>query len=256
MRKHRPIAFGETNTGVRDLQRYLVRFGFQSGAGPMSMALEGSTFDGLKQLQRFYGIKEDGAGNETLAFMRRPRCGLRDWRASGPLVGCRWPTNQSILVYEFGRETTDRPPGVGFGAVGEAIAIWNDVLARQHIPLQFERRSTQPQTHLSFEWKEVDDDIGLGDLPVAHADLPPACSVLTAGVLPKPVVFEDNKDWNEGLVGNAFHIISVAVHEIGHVLGLTHDQDPHSVMFANLLPFQNFSTPTSGDEARLLALYS
>jgi hypothetical protein len=66
---------------------------------------------------------------------------------------------------------------------------------------------------------------------LAHAD----CSVVTNS-LPKPVHFDDTEHtWSVGAVANAFDVETVALHEIGHIVGLAHS----SVAGAVMLPTVN-----------------
>jgi hypothetical protein len=49
---------------------------------------------------------------------------------------------------------------------------------------------------------------------------------------PKPIHFDDSEHmWSVGAVANAFDVETVALHEIGHILGLEHTTVAGAVMF-------------------------
>jgi hypothetical protein len=72
---------------------------------------------------------------------------------------------------------------------------------------------------------------------VAHSDFPPKCSIL--GASPLPLHFDDSENvWCIGAVADALDVETVALHEIGHILGLQHTNVDGAVMF----PFVSANT--------------
>jgi hypothetical protein len=66
---------------------------------------------------------------------------------------------------------------------------------------------------------------------LAHADFPPGFSVIVNG-LPLPLHFDDQEHkWVDGAVANSFDIETVALHEMGHILGLAHSNVGGAVMY-------------------------
>lgn len=236
-------------------QKYLVRFGYLDRKNFKEGLFDPATLDALMRFQEFFGLSLTGGLDFDVSnFMRIPRCGLLDWKGSARLKSCPW-RSVSRLAYEFGVETKDLDPGEGFSAVQEAIRVWNDVLLRNQIPIMLVKKTTEEIVHVKIEWRKMDADVDLSGTPVAHADLPPDCGVITNGGLPKPVHFDEEEKWVRGQVPQEFDIFSVALHEIGHILGLAHSKDSSSAMYPLLPPFYILEKPTLDDERDLVKLY-
>jgi Matrixin len=90
---------------------------------------------------------------------------------------------------------------------------------------------------------------------LAHADFPPGCSVVTSA-LPKPLHFDDTEaTWCIGAVPDQFDVETVALHELGHILGLQHSSIGGSVMFATVSSNLTKRALTADDIAGIRALY-
>jgi hypothetical protein len=63
---------------------------------------------------------------------------------------------------------------------------------------------------------------------LAHAFFPPPCGGPNAGKFH----FDDAEQWALEAGANVFDTQTVALHEIGHLLGLSHSTDPNAIMFA------------------------
>jgi predicted Zn-dependent protease len=66
---------------------------------------------------------------------------------------------------------------------------------------------------------------------VAHADFPPGYSLIVPGE-PLPLHFNESEKWSLEPVIAEYDVETVALHEIGHCLGLPHSASPHSVMYS------------------------
>ncbi|KAF2308624.1 hypothetical protein GH714_011473 [Hevea brasiliensis] len=67
--------------------------------------------------------------------------------------------------------------------------------------------------------------------------------------------YDADDDWSSNPNKNQFDLESVAVHEIGHLLGLEHSQDSNAIMYANIPPGTIKRKLTQDDIAGIHALY-
>jgi len=237
---------------ARKVLSYFKRFGFADEDTHYSEGVNGDGFlAAVQRFQGFYRLHGDSPALEkTLAVIDKPRCGLMDQAPSGAQIsGCRWPEEKEVLVYQLGAVM----PQIGRDrtrvAIEESVTIWNDVLKGLNITLQFSDNG--PVVDVSFDWGD-ESDIPFIGTPIAHADFPPACGILGAS-LPRPVVFDKGRTWTDEDNPGEFDIKTVAIHEIGHILGLPHSPDENAVMFAGFPRLVKVPGPT--DKANLKALY-
>lgn len=248
-----------------EINAFLRRYGYMNGAAGATFEGEISAhpLDAVKRFQAFYGIQGESAAElieKTLEEVREKRCGVTDFEAAEAIQpGCPWPASQKILIYDVENEPAGVRPGEAKEAIDEAIEIWNEVLGAAGISLAFRKRNARrrrnPTVHVLFSWKreESPEIIAVVGTPIAHADFPPACGLLSRS-LPRPVIFNPDERWSAGSGSpDTFDITAVAVHEIGHILGLPHSDDPVSVMFPALFPADQ---PTAEDRDALARLYA
>ncbi|XP_078142543.1 collagenase 3 [Centroberyx gerrardi] len=176
----------------------------------------------VREMQRFFGLPASGElTEETLAVMRRPRCGLSDAEAFEETI--RW--KKSTLSYRI----SSYSPAIRASRVQKAFRaawkLWADVAA-----IRFRKRSRrEADIVISFHSGDHEDGSpfdGKGGI-LAHAFLP---GIGVGG----DVHFDVDEDWSFNATG--FNLFAVAVHEFGHALGLPHSPDPGAVMY----PSYNF----------------
>lgn len=139
----------------------------------------------------------------------------------GPGLGC------SQLTYYFGNGTNDISGSLEWNDVRDALTEHT-----KYVYVDFtETQTPNLPNSLDFHWytgDHGDDPFNL--LTNAHAFPPyPFMSETLAG----DVHFNDARDWYSWTLPQIGEkrVLSAAVHEIGHSLGLDHSADPNAVMF-------------------------
>ncbi|KAK3406615.1 hypothetical protein EUGRSUZ_K02793, partial [Eucalyptus grandis] len=209
---------GDHTGGIRELKRYLEKFGYlnYNQSGHPTIHADDDDFDDLlefavKTYQLNYHLNVTGTLDpQTTSKMMRPP---------------RWPASNYHLTYGFLPGT----PEAATAPVARAFAKWTSVTrftfsyVQDHqfanIQIGFARGDHGDGAHNSFD--------GPGGT-LAHA-FPP-----TSGLFH----YDADEKWavDPPSGSAAFNVETVALHEIGHLLGLGHSDVEAAIMYSSIAP--------------------
>jgi len=237
-------------------EQYFRRYGYLQGAQPNATqlaSLRSDSSDGftaaIRKFQRMTGVRVTGTMTaETIRMMEMPRCGVPDVQdhvqsrqKRYAIQGSKWPRFR--LSYKIQNFTNDMPRPKIENEIAKAFQFWGNVSA-----LSFVRHLTATANidikFASGRHGDGNDFDGLGGT-LAHAFFPNYGG---------DIHFDDDEWWtSESRYGT--NLLQVAIHEIGHSLGLHHSEEPHSIMAPVYKGFKSNTALHADDIAAIRFLY-
>ena len=153
----------------------------------------------------------------------------------------------AALSYVFSQITTKVPSDLAKSEIQRAMAEWSKVI-----------KVTWTQAFSATAAKTVNIIFASG----SHGDAYPfdgrggilAHTFYPAPPNPEPIAgdmhFDDDESWH---IGANTDVFSVALHELGHALGLGHSDNPNDVMYPY---YKQVTTLAAGDKAAILTMYA
>jgi len=242
---------GQKNDGIKDVQAFLTRFGYLDKGSYKSGELDAETSEALTKYQKLHGIPSTGDFDiSTRSQITTHRCGVPDMKSGVAFsTTCKW--DKLEITYAFDAGTSQVGGAAEFQAVRDAFRTWQSVMS-----LSCKEVGINSNPDVRIGWRPARDaDHSMVGGVLAHADFPPGCSVVTDD-LPKPVHFDDTEHaWRIGAVSGAFDIETVALHELGHILGLAHSDVSGTVMWPSISTNSTNRSLTTDDISGARDLY-
>jgi hypothetical protein len=248
------VAFADPGTRdpqLKFVQGFLQRFGYLGGNSFTPGTVDVKTADALKKYQERNAVPPTGSFDElTRDAMTSARCALPDLD-NGVAFSTRCSWTKRELTYAFDVDSTDTTGTPEFEAVRNAMRTWAAA-----VQLTFTEVTNEGAPDILIGWRPANDpDHTMVGGTLAHADFPPDCDIVTAN-LPKPVHFDDTEHvWSMGAAVNAFDVETVALHELGHILGLQHSSVNGAVMFPTVSSNSTLRVLQPDDVAGVQQLY-
>lgn len=175
----------------------------------------------LQEMQQFFGLEATGKlDNSTLMIMHTPRCGVSDVQHRGA-VPLRSIWRKHHLTYRILNYTPDMKHEDVDYAFRKAFQVWSDVSL-----LRFRKiYEGEADIMILFAFGAHGDPNafdGKGGV-VAHAFYP-------GPGIQGDAHFDEAETWSKSS-SQGTNLFLVAVHELGHSLGLHHSNNPNSVMY-------------------------
>jgi len=223
------LVVGSTGQDVAGLQYALSTLGYLDPGFELGRYCA-ATERAVRAYQEASGLLVDGvAGCKTKGLVQSRCCGVPDkrlalQRGGAASTGCRWEA--STITYWLENLTNDLPEARCRTLIAEAFGVWAEAG-----DLAFQEVADGTTAMIRIRWSDPGALSEIGPLHVfAYTFYPPPCGNPTPGT----VIFDESDRWLDdgappGAEGRNLRL--VAIHEIGHALGLDHSAGMDDIMF-------------------------
>ena len=160
--------------------------------------------------------------------------GLEDYA----VMGCKW--NKTSLNYYIDSTSSDIPSLDCINAIASSFAAWSDIS-----DFTFTKVNNSANADITIKW---DSDFSSNSV---LAETGTSYNANTYIIIKAAIRFNDNVSW--AINGSNYDVFKVAVHEIGHALGMRHSEYSDAIMY---YAYNSASTLTADDICGLWSVYN